>query len=331
MTLEQERVDAHRAGAKSSPQTEERVSILVGDRLCIKCGYNLTGQHVLREPHYRMLIVRCPECATVASVQEYPLLGRWASRWAMVLAGFAILLIVAFWVGSGAMIFGISYAVSEVSADRFRTVIDHAYMQAQQNTVPAAGAGSPGAGTANSTTIQIPGQQPIVIPSPIGPRGSGFGNWWAAQDDDAIVAQAGGWMAVVEWGALWIWIPLWFATFLVGCMWSVILLARRGTSLLACGLGVVAVAALFTFFPMYEWFTDMPWSAGAAARATISPVFLLLSVACASMPLGMGLLLGRHVARGFVKLMLPPRLCSALALLWTVDGLEPPRPGVMRG
>ena len=71
---------------------EQRISTLVGDRLCIKCGYNLTGQHVLREPHYEMLIVRCPECATVASMQEYPLLGRWAGRWAALAAGLWFLL-----------------------------------------------------------------------------------------------------------------------------------------------------------------------------------------------------------------------------------------------
>ncbi len=45
---------------------DERVSTLVGDRLCIRCGFNLCGQPVLRERHYRMLIARCPECSTVA-------------------------------------------------------------------------------------------------------------------------------------------------------------------------------------------------------------------------------------------------------------------------
>ena len=73
--------------AASSSGTERRtVSILVGDRLCTKCGYNLTGQPVLREPHYEMLIVRCPECGAVAALQEYPVLGRWAGRWAALLA-----------------------------------------------------------------------------------------------------------------------------------------------------------------------------------------------------------------------------------------------------
>ena len=36
--------------AESPAPTEQRVSTLVGDRLCIGCGYNLAGQAVLREP-----------------------------------------------------------------------------------------------------------------------------------------------------------------------------------------------------------------------------------------------------------------------------------------
>jgi hypothetical protein len=50
-------------------QGDVRISTLIGDRLCIKCGYNLVGQPIMRETHYDMLILRCPECATVASVQ----------------------------------------------------------------------------------------------------------------------------------------------------------------------------------------------------------------------------------------------------------------------
>ena len=66
----------------SAQLIEERVSALDGDRLCTNCHYNLIGQPVLREPYYQMFIVRCPECATVAALQEFPPLGRWSHRWA---------------------------------------------------------------------------------------------------------------------------------------------------------------------------------------------------------------------------------------------------------
>ena len=51
--------------------------IMTGDRFCTKCGYNLVGQEIVREKHYELLIVRCPECATVTGLQDYPRLGTW--------------------------------------------------------------------------------------------------------------------------------------------------------------------------------------------------------------------------------------------------------------
>ena len=44
--------------------------LVTGDRFCTGCNYNLIGQRVVREEHYSLFIVRCPECATVASVQD---------------------------------------------------------------------------------------------------------------------------------------------------------------------------------------------------------------------------------------------------------------------
>ncbi|MFG0259295.1 MAG: DUF4199 domain-containing protein, partial [Phycisphaerales bacterium JB041] len=66
--------------------TTERLGVVSGDRLCVQCGFNLHGQTITREPHYRMLSVRCPECSTLASLQEYPVLGRWGPRFGVILA-----------------------------------------------------------------------------------------------------------------------------------------------------------------------------------------------------------------------------------------------------
>ena len=79
---------------------EQHVSVIVGDRLCVHCGYNLTGQNIYREPHYDLLIARCPECGSVASVLEYPVLGRWANRWAAVIAALWVVVLLAVWLGS---------------------------------------------------------------------------------------------------------------------------------------------------------------------------------------------------------------------------------------
>lgn len=87
---------------------DRRVSLLVGDRFCINCGFNLVGQSVVREPHYDMLMVRCPECGTAAAMQEYPMLGRWAGRWARVLAAALLLFLTLFTFGTSLACWGVS-------------------------------------------------------------------------------------------------------------------------------------------------------------------------------------------------------------------------------
>ena len=58
-----------------------------GDRFCTRCGYNLVAQPIVREERYEMLIVRCPECGAVAAIEQYPMLERWARRWAALSSG----------------------------------------------------------------------------------------------------------------------------------------------------------------------------------------------------------------------------------------------------
>lgn len=91
--------------------SEQRVSILVGDRLCVSCGFNLHGQHIVREPRYSMLMVRCPECGTVASLQEFPLLGKWMTRWAALLAVIWLLLLLGLTLGTAGATYGLSRGV----------------------------------------------------------------------------------------------------------------------------------------------------------------------------------------------------------------------------
>ena len=111
----------------SASETEKTVashcSFVTGDRLCIRCGYNLIGQSILREPHYNLLIARCPECGAVAGVQEYPLLGPWAHRWGMIIAALWFILIIGFWAGSSGTIMGLSLGVAEESGRNYERYI----------------------------------------------------------------------------------------------------------------------------------------------------------------------------------------------------------------
>jgi len=280
---------------------EQRVSSLVGDRMCIRCAYNLVGQPVLREPHYNMLIVRCPECATVASVQEYPLLGRWANRWAAVAVGLWFLLMMGLWIGTGAMIFGFSVGIGEWAAEGMS---DALYNGHQQWSVQAAAATQPGSRIQASTLT--------------------FENWWNSSDSRAFIAEQGGWLALINWEALLLWIPLGILSFALGCVWAMMLLGQRIAGRLLWGGFIVAVATAFSIIPLVDWIARDASSGRAIAYMTLSPIFLGMSVAFGTLCLGIGLVVGRNLIRWLLCLLLPPRLRSPLAMFWLADGLEPP-------
>jgi hypothetical protein len=42
--------------------------------------------------------------------------------------------------------------------------------------------------------------------------------------------------------------------------------------------------------------------------------------------LTLGLLLGRPIFRGLIRALLPPRARAGLAVLWRIDGKQPPAP-----
>jgi hypothetical protein len=110
--------DAPSSPTSTARTPEVRISTVVGDRLCIKCGFNLSGQPVVRESVYGMAIVRCPECSTIASLQEYPLLGRWARRIAAALAALWLLLLIGGTFATAGIMFGMSQQCLESGGTR---------------------------------------------------------------------------------------------------------------------------------------------------------------------------------------------------------------------
>ncbi len=309
-----------RAGNAAS--TEPRVSTLVGDRLCIKCGYNLTGQPVKREAHYDMLIVRCPECATVASLQEYPLLGRWAGRWAMLLAalwfGFVLLLALA----SAGILYAEADSVAETASRPHAIRLaerQHKWFKEReaQGTLPA------------NAQWFLSNPNPPSSYSPVDPT------WSSQQDFDAVLAEAGGWAAAADFSALrrWIKLALWAAP--IGCFWAIALAHVRRRRLILFGLILISLAGVFALIGhlgqpgRFGMFVGWGWgwtNAITIAQRQIGPPFYAMSLLFSIIPLSLGLVFGRPIVRGLIRALLPPRLRSSLALLWTADGLEPPLP-----
>ncbi|MDY7108184.1 MAG: hypothetical protein SYC29_06060 [Planctomycetota bacterium] len=304
---------------------EERVSTVNADRLCTTCSYNLTGQMVLREPHYGLLIVRCPECGTVAGVQEYPLLGRWANRWGAVLAALYFIVLLGLWPASGAAIMGMAFGTAEEAAHPYGRYLNALHQAATQAGQQPQGTATP---PAPPTPPAAPGAiDPQVITRIVsGPAiGDDFEDWWAQQDAQALFAQAGGWREAVDWRVLFLWIPAALTAFVTGWFWSIALLQFRRRWTYAWGAMIMLLALLFGIGPCAEWLWGEVWYARMAARQQISPAIFLATIIICIPPLLAGLAAGRPLTRGLVRALLPPGLRSSLALLWTAEGLPPPR------
>jgi hypothetical protein len=304
--------------APPPPDTErsgETARIVTGDRFCTKCGYNLIGQQIVREEHYALLIVRCPECATVASVQEYPLLGGWGVRWGVVLAALWFIALIGLWPASSGIVTGMCAVVSDEASRSYTRHLDRLYeaAQAQAANPPAQGPGS--------RIITIPGGQTIRF----GPGGN-FDKWWEQQDKAALLADAGGWRGAINGEAFLIMIPFGLMVFASGWLWAVCLLQLKRRWLIVCAAAILLLAMVFLAPLVMEWHTLAGiWSRYAAQQQLGLPV-VVISLVGAAIALGLGLWLGRPLTRFSVRLLLPPRLCYSLAFLWTAEGLQPPSP-----
>ncbi len=279
---------------------DERVSTLIGDRLCIKCGYNLTGQSVVRESHYQMLIVRCPECATVASLQEYPILGVWAQRWgALLAAAWLVSLLASFLIVS----LMLSTAIDSIA---YSAAWPLGFELEQRQTAWQA---------------DLP---PTQSPSP-SYDGELNITWWRAQNRPELLAEMGGWTEIADWSALFglgwvlaIAIP-------AGILWSAAMLhLRRNWVLLVTA---VATGALTILFVVREYSYYSYWGVMGKAVEMIGPYFSAMALLFAIVPLAIGVYFGRPILRVMLRAMLPPRLRGPFAVLWTAEGLNPPVPG----
>jgi hypothetical protein len=333
----------------TTPPIERRLGLVTGDRLCVECGYNLVNQPILREPHYDLVIVRCPECGAVASVQEYPLLGRWAARWGALLATLWLIFLVAAWPGTSGVLLGWSVGAAEEASWPYARVLRRLHRE-DSEAAAAVGAPTPGSAAAGPTApagpaataptpIPLPpgvdeqmieeiqlmqqGQQ-VIVQSTTTTGRQDFEDWWAQQDPDALFEQAGGWRSAAGWGLV-IWIPATIFALLFGWFWSIALLQMRQRWLYVWALLVIGLTALFAIVPMTGWLSRPPTGSSTVARQHIGTVFMYVTVAYTTLPLMIGMTIGRPITRGLVRALLPPRLRGSLAILWTAVGKEVPR------
>lgn len=294
-----------------SVQAEQPVSMIEGDRLCVGCAYNLRGQPVVREPHYGLIIARCPECGVPAAIQEYPLLGRWPGRIRVFVAlSYALACLFVLFVT-----FMIQMGLTELLSSSINdtTAYEIAERWALYVNAEEAKGNTPLSGAPLFTNPQRDNSNNLV------PYVWNYVDlkWLDTQDLDAgfgdhISSRFRNMLPALFIASL--------ASFVGGCVWAVLLLAgrRRVIFLIALIPPALVVSLIMLFGNSDNGFNgwDTAYSIAEdrlrlASGSIIAAVWIVFG--------GLGILFGRPLARLGVRALMPPTMRGALAELWFTD------------
>lgn len=311
-----------RAAGSAQP---ERLGTVLADRVCTRCYFNLAGQPVVRETHYGLVVVRCPECGTIASVQEYPHLSRWSRRVVVLVAiawfGFLSLMLLA----SAAIVQSSASSLATHAAEPSAVALAKAHLEFQKERASIVG----------------PQQQNVnawYLSQPASPWSYIEQVYLDSTPPGQFFAQSGAWSAIWTPRLITNWSINMIVAFAIGVCWSVALPhARRWRRLIiipvilglavAMGLvqGVNGSGLWNGGFSQWMW-TNNGWQfATHVMLPYVSMPVTLGAIATASVTLVAGVYLGRGIARWGARILLPPRLREPLFFLWLCDGYQPPK------
>ncbi|GMV26675.1 MAG: hypothetical protein AMXMBFR58_27060 [Phycisphaerae bacterium] len=292
---------------------DRRMPEIVGDRPCATCGFNLHGQIITREPHYGLLIVRCPECSAVAPLQEYPSLGRWSVRLSRLAAAVFVLAVIGAFAGTSIMMAGIAtiYRESAVREVARRIATEH---RDYQNAQTAAGT----TGATRGVFAQLNGWEYDLIDM----------NWWATVNPATFTGDIPAfWSRLTreEWTGVGGLILLFGV---VGSVWSVMLCAVPRRKILLFALFVMMAAlTVHAVMTVSDSQRSTPLTmAIVLARQLVKDDSGWWVIGLETAAISIGLILGRPLCRLLLRALLVPRHLYVFGWLWMCDGAALPRP-----
>lgn len=338
-----------------APSAPGPCGVIRGERLCTGCSFSLAGQPVTRDPQYNLLIARCPECGTAASLQEYPGLSRWATRLAALCAvGYALAIIVLLAVTALIVrawsIEGQSVA-AEVYAERIALAHQEHFSAAKIIDTLQIPAGNSPDQIKASVEYAINGAPPYTsYVDPVWYETTGRAQiaaqpdpWWPRArrllTDTSILAMIMAFAIGVVWATLLWHVPRRLA-------WIVALIATLPGAAWGAAFPAVSIIAWIVWYgagirgipnatPWLGLDLINPWISRYGLTGYVpAGVLAWKDLFWNSWPVtasGMvaacfgGAYFGRPIARFLLRLMVPPRLLGSIAGFWTSDGLEPPR------
>lgn len=324
---------AHLSAAVNEPP-HPTGNLIVGSRACHDCGYCLEGQPIVREEHYGMLIARCPECGTVAALQEYPSLSGWGRRlgalsaagWAGTLLCTALMIVSIIEAQMRSDNNAIEARLIERIEAEWSPIVDRVVAirndaEFDIDTLPGRVAQAQAVNYASGLSEET-----------YRANASEFMDaaWLSDQDLAKWRRESTSIVQFLRSRPLIQWVNVVLGYFAVGAIAAGALYHLRWRGKLVT-LGLFAALTVLFAVSDYARFDVKPnligWDAEYAwvvAWRECWPTTCLMTMTISLGAIGAGLWLGRPIARELLCLLLPPRACSSLAGLWHVDGLEPP-------
>ena len=274
---------AHGAPPDAAPTA---VSTVMSDRVCVSCGYNLIGQSVVREPHYGMLITRCPECGVYAGLQEFPLTGIWARRLGFAFAAIVMILMLCALPATSVTLFGIGSGLTELRSSRVSDQLQAQFMEDNQ---------APDGTVLNQQQFQ-------------------YAQWYASLEPVQHVAIAEPWAppTPLEFAML---VLAMLAAAAAGLVWAALLTGRSAvarliwwmliTSLLGIAVATSIIGHGVTLSGTNATAYITPWNTSASL---VTPRILPLVTGATALILLTIMLAGDRLILLTIRLLLPPRM-----------------------
>jgi hypothetical protein len=269
----------------------ERFEQLQTDAFCEHCGYNLHGQRIDRDERLGILVCRCPECGRYhPAAPRVSAASPWITRLGTALLLVWVIIVLAVIVLAGFAFGGIAMMHLDIYTQSFEC--DATGRQVEYRPVP---------GSSNYSAVY----SDTGAPAPAQPLYRARIRKWEKDSYN----------------------PSW--------------LALAATNLLSIGSGLTAGILLVIFLwhwrkSRYAWVMLYPVVAGAFAALIIllndyydfvrswSLLRIGYHALIQGLAMGLGILIGRPIARFLVHLFVPPRPRQQLAFLWYADGKTPP-------
>lgn len=265
--------------------TSKVLSRIEGVRPCLRCGHDLYGQPIRRDPSLGLLIAFCPECGTAAALAEHPAFGVWGRRLGIAAMITVIAAVIAGFLLTILSLFGMTMGIS---------------MEAIRD--------------ARNALSELNGDSWTVEQA-----------WWLQNADSARKTM---WAAVdLQGEPLLLMLIFSSLCFVIGAIWSGVLLGVRGRLLPLAGLPMLVIAWIIIFIAVMvmrlENANSFPISAYRLVEMEMLPIVGAMVLTTLGLPLILGLLSGRSILRAVVRFVLPPRARPMLRPLWEIDGKSP--------